>query len=105
MLISLKKKDGAMASRWRRRRPCLILADREHTAALLDISAKGALLETGATLTLGASIALSHPEAGIIAATVDAITARGVHIAFAPTDSSVAFALAAITADMSDPVY
>lgn len=74
-------------------------------AALVEVSGKGALLETAATFDLGERITLSHPEAGTIAATVDAITARGVRVAFPASESSMAFALAAITADMSDPAY
>ena len=105
MLMRLKTGNGAMASRWRRRRPCLILGARSHMAALVEVSGVGALLETEAAFDIGERITLSHPEAGQICAVVDAITVRGVRVAFPASESSMAFALAAITADMSDPAY
>jgi hypothetical protein len=106
MLVHLKKPDhAAMASRWRRRRPCTILAHGSYPAALLEISGRGALIETGAGIALGTPVTLIHPEAGKIAGTIDAIAREGLHIAFEPGESAMAFALAAITADMSDPAY
>jgi len=83
----------------------VILNGRHHPAALIEISGRGALLETSAELSLGETIILAHPEAGEISGTVEAVTLRGVRVAFAATEPSVAYALAAITADMSDPAY
>ncbi|HEY6916658.1 MAG TPA: hypothetical protein VI381_03360, partial [Allosphingosinicella sp.] len=88
-----KGNHGAMASPWRRRRPCLILAGGTHSAALLQISGQDALLETSAPLSLGAEVTLVHPEAGRIAACVDALTSQGVRIRFSLSSASVAFAL------------
>ena len=106
MLVQLKRENrGAMASPWRRRRPCLILARGTHMAALTEISGRGATLECSAALDLGDTITLAHPEAGRIEARVEALTSKGISIAFEPGGAAMAFALAAITADMSDPAY
>lgn len=93
----------AMASRWRRRQICVLVADRPAPAALRDISATGAFLETNCRPSLGTTVELRHPEAGAIAGTVSSLASDGIRIGFAGNEKSVAFALAAITADMSDP--
>ena len=98
-----KNITSAMASRWRRRRMCVLIADSPCPAGLRDVSASGAFLETNARPSVGAMIELHHPEAGAIAGTVQAIASDGIKIAFACGEQSVAFALAAITADMSRP--
>lgn len=105
MLVRLKAREQAMASRWRRRRPCLIYDEVVHSAALIEVSGRGALIETGANLTIATEVTLSHPDAGEIRGVVDAITVRGVQLAFHMSEASVAFAVAAIASDMSDPVY
>lgn len=92
-----------MATRWRRRRMCMLIADRPAPAALREISAGGAFLETNARPALGASVELRHPDAGAITGIVRALADDGVRIAFAFGERSVAFALAAIAADMSRP--
>ena len=92
---------SAMASRWRRRRMCVLIADLPVPAALREISATGAFLETNARPALGAAIELHHPEAGAIAGTVQGVSGDGIRIGFNCGEQSVAFALAAITADMS----
>ncbi len=93
----------AMASRWRRRRMCVLIADSPAPAALREVSATGAFLETNARPPLGAGIELHHPEAGAIAGLVHAVAGDGIRIGFACGEASVAFALAAITADMAQP--
>ena len=93
----------AMASRWRRRRMCVLIADLPAPAALREISATGAFLETEARPALGAGVELHHPEAGTIAGTVLSLADDGVAIGFTCGEQSVAFALAAITSDMSRP--
>jgi hypothetical protein len=93
----------AMATRWRRRRMCVLVADLAAPAALRDVSATGAFVETNARPPIGASVELRHPEAGTIEATVHALADDGVRLTFACGEASVAFALAAITADMSRP--
>ena len=90
-----------MASPWRRRRMCLLLADQPAPAALATISGTGALLETNARPELGSCVALRHPEAGQIEGVVEAVSRRGIELSFECGEKSVAFALAAITADMS----
>jgi hypothetical protein len=90
-----------MASRWRRRRMCVLLAGDPAPAALRDVSDTGAFLETNARPALGARVELHHPEAGTIAGTVRALADDGVELAFPCSERSVAFALAAITADMT----
>jgi len=97
-----RKSDASdMASRWRRRRMCVLIADLPVPAALRDISAAGAFLETNARPALGSAVELLHPEAGTIEATVRSLADDGIAIAFECGEQSVAFALAAITADMS----
>ena len=100
---SLDSRTTGMATRWRRRRMCMLIADVPAPAALREISAGGAFLETNARPPLGARIELRHPDAGTIEATVRALADDGVGIAFHYGARSVAFALAAIAADMSRP--
>jgi hypothetical protein len=95
--------DKVMASPWRRRRMCILIADTPSPAALREVSARGAFLETNARPSLGASVELRHPEAGSIQGVVYALASDGVRLGFACTESSVAFAVAAIAADMSRP--
>ncbi len=92
-----------MASRWRRRSMCVLIADLPMPAALRDVSAAGAFLETNARPPLGAGVELHHPEAGAIAGTVRLVATDGIQIGFEVCEQSVAFALAAISADMSRP--
>jgi hypothetical protein len=99
---SLKGQMG-MASRWRRRRMCVLIADRPAPAALRHVCAAGAFLETNARPALGAIVELRHPEAGTIQGEVDSLAKDGIGIAFIYGERSVAFALAAIAADMSRP--
>ena len=92
-----------MASRWRRRRMCVLIAEHPAPAALREVSASGAFLETNARPALGASVELHHPEAGAILGEVRGLADDGISIGFACGEQSVAFALAAIAADMSRP--
>lgn len=92
-----------MASPWRRRRMCLLLADRPSPAGLRTISGVGAFLETNARPELGTQVSLRHPEAGDIQGVVNGISRDGIELRFECGEKSVAFALAAITADMSNP--
>ena len=80
---------------------CMIVADRPAPAALRDISGNGAFLETNARPLLGTMIALHHPEAGMIDARVLSVAHDGIRIGFAGDANAVAFALAAITSDMT----
>jgi hypothetical protein len=97
------KTKAAMASRWRRRRMCVLIGDRPAPAALREVSATGAFLETNARPAPGSSVELHHPDAGAIAGVVRAVAHDGIAIDFACGERSVAFALAAIAADMSRP--
>lgn len=92
-----------MASRWRRRRMCVLIGESPAPAALRDVSATGAFLETNVRLPIGRSVELHHPEAGAIAGVVRSVAQDGMAIGFACSERSVAFALAAIAADMSRP--
>jgi hypothetical protein len=92
-----------MASRWRRRRMCVLVAGTPAPAALHEISATAAFLETNARPALGSRVELHHPEAGIIEGVVAAVSADGVRLAFPCSEKSTGFALAAIAADMSKP--
>jgi hypothetical protein len=82
---------------------CVLIAELPVPAALREISATGAFLETNARPPVGADVELHHPEAGAIAAVVQGVACDGISIAFKCGEQSVAFALAAITADMSRP--
>ena len=95
--------QAQMASRWRRRRMCVLIAEHPAPAALREVSAMGAFLETNARPPLGASVELHHPEAGAILAEVRGLADDGISIGFPCGERSVAFALAAIAADMSRP--
>ena len=94
---------AAMACRWRRRRMCVLIADLPAPAALRDVSASGAFVETNSRPGIGATVELHHPEAGAICGIVSAIARDGIAIDFARDEQSVAFALAATVADMSRP--
>ena len=97
------KRKAQMASRWRRRRMCVLIGDRPAPAALRDVSATGAFLETNARPELGRTVELHHPEAGAIAGIVRSVSPDGLSIGFDCGERSVAFAMAAIAADMSSP--
>jgi hypothetical protein len=92
-----------MASPWRRRRMCVLVAGEAAPAALREISATAAFLETNMRPAPGSSVELHHPEAGAIEGTVQAICPDGLRLAFPCSEASVAYALAAIAADMSRP--
>ena len=92
---------GAMASRFRRRRLCVLVAGAAQPAALREVSGRGAFLETAARPALGTAVELHHPDAGGIAARVAALEPEGIRLAFAPSERAVAFALAATAADMT----
>ena len=94
---------SAMASRWRRRTMCLLIADGAAPATLRTVSATGAFLETNQRPALGAIVELQHPDAGAIRGAVRAVAEDGIAIRFDYCERSVAFALAAIAADMSRP--
>ena len=82
---------------------CVLIAGAPAPAALRTISASGAFLETNARPAPGDAVELRHPEAGTIAAVVRALAPDGVELRFPLGEASVAFALAAIAADMSRP--
>lgn len=104
MATRQRSRDKApMVSRWRRRRMCVLFADLPVPAALREISGTGAFLETHARPELGTCIELHHPEAGAITGTVRSLASDGIGIAFPASEASVAFAIAAIAADMSRP--
>jgi len=92
-----------MASPWRRRRMCVLIADHPSPAALREISAKGAFLETNARPALGSAVELHHPDAGPISGTVRSLARDGIGVVFTCSEQSVAFAIAAIASDMSEP--
>jgi len=81
----------------------MLIADVPAPAALREVSAGGAFLETNARPPLGARVELRHPDAGAIMGEVRALADDGIGIAFTYGERSVAFALAAIAADMSRP--
>ena len=104
-MVAKRRLNGrsGMASPWRRRRMCVLVSGRATPAALRQVSAVAAFVETAARPRLGARVELRHPEAGAIEGRVKAVAADGIAIAFRHGERSVAFALAAIAADMSQP--
>ena len=92
-----------MATRWRRRRMCILVADAPAPAALRELSARHAFLETNARPAIGEEVELHHPDAGAIRGIVSCVARDGVEIEFEFGEASVGFALAAIAADMSRP--
>lgn len=101
--ISVLPNDHAMVSRWRRRRMCVLMAPTPAPAALREISARGAFLETSLRPAVGTEVELRHPEAGSISGRVRILGEDGIGIDFAQGETSVAFVLAAIAADMTRP--
>jgi hypothetical protein len=93
----------SMASRWRRRPMCILLDETPAPAALRSVSGHGAFIETNARPPLGRRVALSHPEAGTITAEVGMIARDGIGLIFEGDERAIAFALAAISSDMSSP--
>ena len=91
----------AMASPWRRRRMCLLVTDATSPAALREVSAAGAFIETCVRPALGSAVELRHPEAGAIRAHVAGLAGDGITLTFDRGGAAVAFALTAIGADMS----
>ena len=102
-VVGTFKQASVMASRWRRRRMCVLIADQPSPAALREISATGAFLETNSRPALGSAVELHHPDAGAIGGKVQSVANDGIGITFTCSEQSVAFALAAIAADMSRP--
>jgi hypothetical protein len=86
-----------------RRALCVLMSDRPMPAALREISGAGAWLETSARPPQGSRVTLRHPDAGLIDAEVMAHDLIGLRLAFDRDEKAVAFALAAIAADMSWP--
>jgi len=82
---------------------CVLIDECPAPAALRDVSATGAFLETNARPALGRRVELHHPEAGAIFGIVRSLCPDGVSIGFDCGERSVGFALAAIAADMSRP--
>lgn len=96
--------DGqvAMASRWRRRRVCELLADGQiQSVALRDISGSGARLDSHHPPALGTHVELRHPHAGSIAGLVSEIGEGMIKVSFDQQERAIAFALDAIVADMT----
>lgn len=102
-VIGGKRRRGGMATRWRQRRMCVLVGASAAPAAIREISARGAFLETNERPELGARVELRHPEAGCLTGIVAALAADGVSVTFCVDARSVAFALAATAADMSSP--
>ena len=91
----------SMASRWRRRRMCVLHADGPSPAALEDVSGRGATVRSNRAPDCGAMVTLVHPAAGPIDATVHAVSETGIELRFAGNEDSIAFALTAIASDMT----
>jgi hypothetical protein len=97
----VKEQRRSMTSPWRQRRMCTLVGATTAPAAIRDISARGAFLETNQRPQLGDAVELRHPVAGTISGRVSALATDGIALAFPVTARAVAFALAAVAADMS----
>jgi hypothetical protein len=93
--------DLTMASPWRRRRMCVLHAGKPVPAALEAVSGRGARISSNAHPERGTRVMLSHPTAGEIKAWVKSVDDDGLELAFDPGEEAIAFALCAITADMT----
>ena len=93
----------AMATLYRCRALCRIEGEQTTPAVLDVIDGGGARLATRLVLPVGDYVILHHPHAGPIAARVTRSDGHTLTIAFDRSKRSVAFALAAIVADMSKP--
>src|SRR5687767_11159227 len=102
-IIQADHGPAKMVTRWRRRRMCVLVTDLPAPAALRDLTACGAFVETNARPEIGAAVELRHPEAGTIAARVTGVHGDGVALAFDCNERSVGFVLAAVAADMTRP--
>lgn len=95
-------KSAAMASRWRRRRVCRLTSDDgSQSVALRAIDGWGARLDTDSPPALGSVVELHHPDAGTIRATVTEIGQSSIRIGFDGAEDAIAYALSAITSDMT----
>jgi hypothetical protein len=92
-----------MASPWRRQVMCVLVAGSASPAALGRVSGGGCFVETPARAEIGDIVELLHPEAGAIRGRVIALAGGGLALSFDGSEQAVAFALAAIGADMSVP--
>lgn len=93
--------DTAMATRWRRRRMCILDAGVPAPAALESVTGRRLRLRCSARLETGRTVRLRHPLAGAIAGRVEAADGRHVDLALAGDGEAVGFALAATAADMT----
>ena len=98
----LTGRPPAMATRWRRQTPCLLITDRDRPAILLAISAREALVRADA-LPGGTAVTLYHPVAGRIAATVAGASADMLRLDLAGDAEATGYALTAIASDMTRP--
>jgi hypothetical protein len=91
----------SMATRWRRRRMCMLIADRPAPAALREVSPVAPSSKPTHAPRSARSSSCAIPDAGSITGQVRSIADDGIGIAFSFGERSVAFALAAIAADMT----
>ncbi len=82
---------------------CILIAESAAPAALREITGAHAFLETNARPEIGRMVELRHPEAGSIQGRVIEVKDDGIGISLDRGENAVAFALAAIAADMSRP--
>lgn len=79
---------------------CIVDSGSPAPARLDAIDGRGATICTNAALDPGASVTLSHPRAGEIAAKVRDCDAQQIRLDFASDARGVGFAMAAIAADL-----
>ena len=92
-----------MANRWRRRQLCVLLGPVDVPASMRTVTGSAILLDTPARPPIGEAVTLRHPHAGTVTGQVEAHHADGIALRLGGTERDVAFAVAAIAADMSRP--
>ena len=98
-----QKAKNAMATRWRRRQSCVLVGQPDAPAGMKSLSGNGIVLQTDARPAIGDAVALRHPEAGTITGLVHAHHQDWIALSLDGGEQAVAFAVAAIVADMSRP--
>ena len=104
LLGEVVREDGAerRVRRGVERRPLIALAvGVPEPAALETVSGRGATIRSNAAPDCGTMVTLVQPAAGEIVDEVHAISKAGIELSFAGDEDSVAFALSAIAADMT----
>ena len=86
----------------RRRLMCILVHEHPAPAAMRAVSARGATLDTASRPEIGSLVELRHPRGGAISGHVRAHGRDSISVDFEQGPRAVAFALAAIAAEIPD---